>query len=51
MRELSRGIEYNYCIYRNNLLWTRTLTQVKAIRLVNELLKKGFEARYEKVGA
>lgn len=44
-------LNYNYSVYRGNLLWTRTLTQVKAIRLVNELLKKGFEARYELIQA
>lgn len=42
-------ISYNYSIYRGHQLWTRTLTQVKAIRLVNDLIKQGFTARYERI--
>jgi hypothetical protein len=42
-------ITYNYSVYRGHQLWTKTLTQVKAIRLVNELIKQGFTARYERI--
>jgi hypothetical protein len=42
-------LNYNYSVYRGHQLWTKTLTQVRAIRLVNELLKNGFEARYERI--
>jgi hypothetical protein len=42
-------MNYNFAIYRNQMLWTRTLTQVKAVRLVNELLRQGFVARYERL--
>jgi hypothetical protein len=44
-------MNYNYSVYRGELLWTRTLTQVRAIRLVNELLRQGFNARYERLNS
>jgi hypothetical protein len=44
-------MNYNFAIYRNQMLWTRTLTQVKAVRLVNGLLKQGFAARYERINS
>jgi hypothetical protein len=35
-----------YLIYRNGALYTRTLTQIKARRLVEELRQAGFKASY-----
>lgn len=39
-------ITRRYCVYVNNQLMTRTLTQHKAIRLVNDYIKRGINASY-----
>ena len=39
----------SYVVFKNGMLWTRTYTQHKAIRLVNDMLKNGITASWAEV--
>lgn len=44
MNFVNVSIQRNYAVYRNGILYTRTLTMAKAVEFVKTLRQQGFAA-------